>query len=210
MLLDDTVIASDILMTPQYILQYINSKIKHTKTNITTGVGSHQHWVARYIDFDNERCKLFTSAGHGTMGYGLPTAIGLSNLSKDTLTICIDGDGSFQLNIQELALIQEFNLKLKILIFDNSRLGIVSQFQNITFKDDPTTGHIKNPDFISIAQAYGIKGFYMDTFDENTLNTWLSIDEACLLHVKINHDTPLSPMLLGGQNMNEMWYFNAQ
>jgi acetolactate synthase-1/2/3 large subunit len=210
MRLDDSVNSSDTLMTPKNILQHINSKIECTKTNITTGVGSHQHWVARYIDFDNERCKLFTSAGHGTMGYGLPTAIGLSKLLPEYLTICFDGDGSFQLNIQELALIKEFNLKTKILIFDNSRLGIVSQFQNITFQDDPTTGHKINPDFVEIGKAYGIKSLYLDTFNTNILDEWLFSDEACLLHVKIMHDTPLSPMLLGGQNMNEMWYANAQ
>ncbi len=210
MQLDDHIKGNGTLMTPKNILQHINSKIEHIKTNITTGVGSHQHWVARYLDFDNERCKLFTSAGHGTMGYGLPTAIGLSKLLPEYLTICFDGDGSFQLNIQELALIREFDLKTKILIFDNSRLGIVSQFQNITFKDDPTTGHKINPDFVEIGKAYGIKSLYLDTFDTDIIDDWLLNDEACLLHVKIMHDTPLSPMLLGGQNMNEMWYANAQ
>jgi acetolactate synthase-1/2/3 large subunit len=207
--LDDFVTKSATL-TPKSVLEYISNLIGTKKALITTGVGAHQHWAARYIKFDNSHTRLFTSAGHGTMGYGLPTAIGLSNLEPDAITVCVDGDGSFQLNLQELALIKEFNLKTKILIFDNSRLGIVSQFQNITFKDDPTTGHIVNPDFVSIAKAYGIEAYYMDQFDTSILDSWFNSNEASLLHVKIDHDTPLSPMLLGGQNMDEMWYANEQ
>lgn len=193
-------------VNPQEILELINKITNNRKTYFTTGVGSHQHWVARYIKFDNKIKRLFTSAGHGTMGFGLPTAIGLQNLERDAQVICIDGDGSFQMNIQELALIGELNLNIKILILDNSRLGIVSQFQNITFKDDPTTGDFKNPDFIKIANAYGIDAHYMDSLDENIISQWIFSKKASLLHVKIKHDAPVSPMLLGGQKLNEMWY----
>ncbi len=150
---------------------------------------------------------LFTSAGHGTMGYSLPVALGLKYSRADSLVICIDGDGSFQINIQELALIDELKLNIKILIMDNSRLGIVSQFQNITFGDDPTTGTFKNPNFVEIAKAYKIDGYYMENFDEEIVEKWLNNERASLLHVKIKHDAPLSPMLLGGQKLNEMWYY---
>jgi len=195
---------------PKAILEHINLELKNRKSLVTTGVGSHQHWVARYIDFDNKKCRLFTSAGHGTMGYGLPTAIGLQHLKKDHLVICIDGDGSFQMNIQELALIKELNLNLKILVLDNNRLGLVSQFQNITFDDDPTTGNIINPDFLKIAKAYGLTSFYMDKFDENLINKWLDHPGASFLQVKIKYDTPISPMMLGGQELNNMWSYNEK
>ena len=194
-------------MNPKDILEYINQIIQDKKTYITTGVGSHQHWAARYIQFDNQRCKLFTSAGHGTMGFSLPVAIGLKNLEQDTQVICIDGDGSFQMNIQELALIKELNLNVKILLLDNNRLGIVSQFQQITFHDDPTTGDVKNPDFIAIAQAYGIEAYSIKQLDTDTIGKWISSNKASLLHVSIKHDAPISPMLLGGQNLNEMWKY---
>lgn len=194
-------------INPQEILELIDEITNNRRTYFTTGVGSHQHWLARYIKFDNERKKLFTSAGHGTMGFGLPVAIGLQNLEKDTQVICVDGDGSFQMNIQELALINELNLNLKILILDNNRLGIVSQFQNITFKDDPTTGDFKNPDFVKIANAYGLNAYYMDRLDKNIVSKWLFSNKASLLQVKIKHDAPVSPMLLGGQKLNEMWYY---
>ena len=193
-------------VNPKEILELIDKITNNRKTYFTTGVGSHQHWVARYIKFDNSRKRLFTSAGHGTMGFGLPVAIGLQNLERNTQVICVDGDGSFQMNIQELALIDELNLNLKILILDNSRLGIVSQFQNITFKDDPTTGDFKNPDFVKIANAYGIDAHYMDSLEENIISQWIFSKKASLLHAKIKHDTPVSPMLLGGQKLNEMWY----
>jgi len=196
-------------MNPKDILKYINQIIQDKKTYITIGVGSHQHWVARYIQFDNQRCKLFTSAGHGTMGFSLPVAIGLKNLEQDTQIICIDGDGSFQMNIQELALIKELNLNVKILLLDNSRLGIVSQFQQITFHDDPTTGDVKNPDFIAIAQAYGIEAYSIKQLDTAIIGKWISSNKASLLHVSIKHDAPISPMLLGGQNLNEMWKYES-
>lgn len=206
MKLEDFIKDNEIGLSPKEVLDVINTFLENKISMVTTGVGSHQHWVPRYIDFDNAKCKLFTSAGHGTMGYGLPVALGLQYLHKDILTLCIDGDGSFQMNLQELVLIKMLNLKVKILIMDNNRLGIVSQFQNITFQDDPTTGNVSNPDFVSIAKAYGIKSFYMETLEPSIIQEWLNSNEATLLHVKIKHDTPLSPMLLGGQELNNMWY----
>lgn len=194
-------------INPKDILKYINNLLIDKKTYITTGVGSHQHWVARYIQFDNHKCRLFTSAGHGTMGFALPTAIGLKNLEPNTQVICIDGDGSFQMNIQELALIKELGLNLKVLLLDNSRLGIVSQFQKITFYDDPTTGDVKNPDFVAIAKAYGMDTYRLEKMDTDIVKQWILSDKASLLHVKIKHDTPISPMLLGGQKLNEMWRY---
>lgn len=197
-------------LNPSEVLMSINEIIKEKKSFITTGVGSHQHWVARYLDFDNNKCRLFTSAGHGTMGYGLPTAIGLQYLNKDDLVICIDGDGSFQMNIQELALIKKLNLKVKILLLNNDRLSLVSQFQNITFNDDPTTGNVINPDFTSIVRAYGIESRDMDVYTPDLIKEWISSDNASFLHVKIKYDAPISPMLLGGQKLNEMWYYEKK
>ncbi len=194
-------------LDPERVLSEINKIMKGKKAFVTTGVGSHQHWVSRYIDIDNEECRLFTSAGHGTMGFGLPTAIGLQYLNRNHLVLSIDGDGSFQMNIQELALVENYNLPVKILVLDNNRLAIVSQFQNIVFHDDPTTGNVKNPEFVKIAEAYGIKSFYMDNLDTNIIRQWIEYEGASFLQVKIKHDTPISPMLLGGQKLNDMWNY---
>lgn len=207
--LDDTGKA-DFGINPSQLFETIEPMLERKKWFITTGVGSHQHWAARYLKFDNSHRRLFTSAGHGTMGFGLPVAIGLQILHPDIHTLCVDGDGSFQMNIQELALIQELKLPIKIIVLDNSRLGIVSQFQQITFGDDPTTGDSKTPDFCKIAESYGISAFILDTLDETIIQDWLNCTQASLLHVKIKHDAPLSPMLLGGQELNAMWYANEQ
>ncbi|QDF30228.1 thiamine pyrophosphate-binding protein [Halarcobacter anaerophilus] len=204
---DDAGVANGV--NPSDVLKYIDKNTNDKMTLFSTGVGSHQHWTSRYINFDNKMKKIFTSAGHGTMGFGLPTALGLNYLERDSRVICIDGDGSFQINIQELALINELNLNLKILVMDNSRLGIVSQFQNITFGKDPTTGDFLNPDFVEIAKAYKLEAYYIKEYDETIISQWLNSEKAALLHVKVKHDAPISPMLLGGQKLNEMWQYEG-
>ncbi len=193
---------------PDELFSYVDTLTRETKTAVVTGVGAHQHWAARYFSFDKPHKLFFTSAGHGTMGYCLPVAIGLKRLEDDRLVIAIDGDGSFQMNLQELALLREYDLNLKIIIMDNSRLGIVSQFQQITFGDDPTTGLFLNPDFTNISRAYGLDAFRLNKFDEGTVKEWLSSPRSSVLHVKVQHDAPVSPMLLAGQRLDDMWYWS--
>lgn len=195
---------------PDECLSFIDSLTQKMKTAIVTGVGSHQQWAARYFSFEMPNKLFFTSAGHGTMGYCLPVAIGINRLDRDRLVIAIDGDGSFQMNIQELALITELDLNLKIVIMDNTRLGIVSQFQKITFGDDPTTGIFLSPDFLKIAKAYGLDAFRLDKFDTSIIKDWLYSPKPAVLHVKVQHDAPLSPMLLAGQYLDNMWYYDPE
>lgn len=191
---------------PDELLRYVNDLTKDKKSAIVTGVGSHQQWVSRYFSFDNPKKVLFTSAGHGTMGYSLPVALGLQRIERDRLVISIDGDGSFQMNIQELALIREHDLNVKIIVMDNSRLGIVSQFQKMTFADDPTTGDFRSPDFSLIANGYGIKARRIDSLDKPSIDQFLNSQEPSLLHVRVQKDAPVSPMLLSGQPLDKMWY----
>ena len=193
-------------IAPNKLLQCIDHLTGGMDLAVVTGVGSHQQWAARYFTYDRPKRSLFTSAGHGTMGYSLPVALGVKRLMPDHLVICVDGDGSFQMNIQELALITELNLPLKILVMDNKRLGIVSQFQQITFADDPVTGEFHNPDFIRIAEAYGLKAWDLPSIDEAIIGAWLKEPGPALLRAQIQHDAPVSPMLLGGQALDSMWY----
>lgn len=193
-------------VAPDELLTFIDSITENQNTAVITGVGSHQQWAARYFTYSIPNKLFFTSAGHGTMGYALPVAIGVKRLHRDRLVICVDGDGSFQMNIQELALIRELNIPLKILIMDNGRLGIVSQFQNITFGDDPVTGNFYSPDFISIAKAYGLKSFDLPKMNELIIIDWLNEPGPALLRANIQHDAPVSPMLLAGQSLDNMWY----
>ncbi len=124
---------------------------------VTTGVGQHQIWVPRHFSFDNPKRRLLTSSGHGTMGYDLPAAIGAKIARPDAKVLCFVGDGSLQMNIQELATIAEMNLDIKIIVLDNHALNIVAQFQRQNWKSHPSTGGKYNPDFAAIARAYGIR-----------------------------------------------------
>ncbi len=197
---------SGIGISPDKLLAFINRLTLEKQTAIVTGVGSHQQWAARYFTYSAPDKILVTSAGHGTMGFSLPVALGLQRLQPERLVISVDGDGSFQMNIQELALIRELDLPLKILVMDNNRLGIVSQFQKITFNNDPVTGDFHNPDFVKIAEGYGIKAWNLATFDQQIVKAWLEEPGPALLRAHIQHDAPVSPMLLGGQPLDSMWY----
>lgn len=193
-------------IAPDELIACVDRLTLGRSTAIVTGVGSHQQWAARHFTYDTPNKMFLTSAGHGTMGYSLPVALGVNRLHPDRLVISVDGDGSFQMNIQELAMVRELGLPVKILVMDNSRLGIVSQFQNITFADDPVTGDFCSPDFIKIAEAYGIKAWDLPELDESTVTAWLNEPGASLLRAHIRHDAPVSPMLLGGQTLEVMWY----
>ncbi len=190
---------------PDQLFGIIDVLVGDRSTIVTTGVGCHQQWAARHLSFDYPHKRLFTSSGHGTMGFALPTAIGVRRLSRDRLVLCIDGDGSFQMNIQELALVRELDLDLKILVADNRRLALVSQFQQIAFGQDPVTGDFAGPDFSAIGRAYGIRSLRMDSLDRELIGEWINAPGPCLLHVSIQHDAPVSPMLLAGQPLDSMW-----
>jgi len=197
---------SDPGVAPDALLRLVDDLSRDRARAVVTGVGSHQQWACRYFGADRPRQLLLTSAGHGTMGFALPVALGVKRQQPQRLVIAVDGDGSFQMNLQELALVQELGLAVKILLLDNSRLGIVSQFQQLTFKDDPVTGDFRNPDFVAIARAYGLAAWRLDTLDAGVVRAWLDAPGAALLHVKVQHDAPVSPMLLAGQALDEMWY----
>ena len=194
-------------LLPQQVIEMADQLTQGKELVCTTGVGSHQHWVARHFSFDVPRRRLLTSGGHGAMGYDLPSAVGAQLTNPDALVMCIVGDGSFQMNIQELAAIQEYKLPIKIIILDNHRLGLVSQFQQFNWQDDPTTGEKWNPDFCAIAQAYGIESFAVTADDdlESILSQALNSSQAALVHCQVAIEEDLTPMLLAGQTLDNMW-----
>jgi acetolactate synthase I/II/III large subunit len=192
------------------IISSINDKVKNKKAIVTTGVGTHQHLAARFFNFSYPEKVLYTSCGHGTMGYDIPTMIGaILNAPSYDLGIVFVGDGSFQMNIQELAKISELRLPIKIFVLDNGRLGLVSQFQLLNWKDDPTTGNKINPSFSRIAEAYGIKGRELFTKNElaRTIDSVFENSDPEVIHCHIDKEEDVLPMLLGGQKMNEMHPF---
>jgi len=154
-----------------------------------------------------------TSAGHGTMGYDIPAAIGalIENNEYDYGLVFV-GDGSFQMNIQELATIHNYKLPLKIFILDNRKLGIVSQFQLLNWEKDESTGDKINPSFSKIAEGYGIRGFDIYHKDDirNTLSIVFESKDPMVIHCHIDGNEDLKPMLLAGQKMNEMYPFEEK
>ena len=195
------------LIKPQEIIERINELTLNSKTICVSGVGQHQQWTARHFSFDNPKKVWFTSGGHGAMGYDLPVAIGAQYVSPKDLVLCFVGDGSFQMNIQELASIKVYNLPVKIIVLDNNRLGIVSQFQKINWNDDPTCGNKWNPNFKKIAENYGIFSQTILRRSEmhSKIKKFLNFKGPSLIHCIIDGKEELSPMLLPGETLDKMW-----
>ncbi|HWY64703.1 MAG TPA: thiamine pyrophosphate-dependent enzyme, partial [Rhizomicrobium sp.] len=168
--------------------------------------GQHQVWVPRHFDFDAPNRALLTSSGHGTMGFDLPAAIGAKIAHPDATVICVVGDGSLQMNIQELATIVERNLDIKIVVLDNHALSIVAQFQRQNWKSHPATGDKYNPDFAAIALAYGILGVEIATQEQLAakLESALKHKGPALIHCHVDPEEDLLPMLLGGHTLDDM------
>lgn len=194
-------------ISPKEVLGIVDRHMRDSQGVVTTGVGSHQQWAARHLTYSPRGWRLLTSAGHGAMGYDLPSAIGAAMAYPDRPVLCVAGDGSFLMNIQELASLAERQLNVKILVLNNHRLGIVSQFQRITWGVDPASGDFATPDFVTIASGFGIAASRVTAreFLEEAIESFWLTKGPVLLEVYIDHDSDVVPMLLGGQTMDKMW-----
>lgn len=143
------------------VMEIINEFIKPLNPIITTEVGQHQIWAARLLDVNNPR-NFITSGGLGTMGFGFPASIGASIAGGNSPLICVTGDGSLQMNIQELMTFAEYNIPVKIMIMNNGYLGMVRQLQEKVCENRYSETKISNPDFVKLAKAYGIKGLRVE------------------------------------------------
>ncbi|QJC31633.1 acetolactate synthase 2 catalytic subunit [Enterobacteriaceae endosymbiont of Donacia tomentosa] len=182
------------------------SKIKDEKTIITTDVGQHQMWVAQYITFSTPK-NFITSSGLGTMGFGLPAAIGAQIAHPNNTVICITGDGSFMMNIQELSTIKRKNLPIKIILLDNKRLGMVRQWQEIFFKRRYSETTLwDNPNFIKLANSFGISGHSIKKINEidKSLEKIFFIKKPYILHVAINEYDNVWPLVPPGNSNDNM------
>lgn len=146
------------------VMEEINKCITSKNLAITTEVGQHQVWVARYLTFNTPR-KFITSGGLGTMGFGFPAAIGAS-IANNEPVVCIAGDGSLQMNIQELATCVDYKLPIKVFIIDNGYLGMVRQFQEKTCNERYFATKISNPDFIKLSESYGAKAIRVERLED--------------------------------------------
>jgi acetolactate synthase-1/2/3 large subunit len=140
------------------------------------------------------------------MGFDLPAAIGAKIAHPEATVICFVGDGSLQMNIQELATIVERNLDIKIVVLDNHALSIVAQFQRQNWKSHPATGDKFNPDFAAIALAYGIAGVSIASREDVTAKIGAALKHKgpVLIHCQVDPQEDLLPMLLGGRTLDDM------
>lgn len=176
-------------------------------TIITTDVGQHQMWTAQHMSFSAPE-NFITSSGLGTMGFGLPAAIGAQVARPEDTVICVSGDGSIMMNIQELGTIKRKQLPVKILLLDNQRLGMVRQWQELFFEERYSeTLLTDNPDFLTIARAFDIPGQSISTKDQidSALEALLTTPGAYFLHVVIDENENVWPLVPpGASNANMM------
>lgn len=172
---------------------------------IVTDVGQHQMVSCRYAKFNNSRSNV-TSGGLGTMGFGLPAAIGAWYGAPEKEVIAIVGDGGIQMSIQELGTIMQFGAKVKILILNNQFLGMVRQWQQLFHDKRYSFVNITSPDFVRVAEGYGIAGTSVtDRKDlKNALETMLKHDGAYLLEVMVGKENNVFPMVPQGSSVSEI------
>ncbi len=192
-------------LMPQEVLEYLDTIVKGGAI-IATDVGQHQMWTAQFLRFNHPRTML-TSGGSGTMGFGLPAAIGAQIGNKDELVIAVVGDGGFQMTYQELMLLKQYNLPVKILLLNNSYLGMVRQWQEIFFdRRYSFVGLDVNPDFEKIGQAYGVETVTINTRQEleEKLEGLIKSDNPVIINCIVEREANVFPMIPSGKSAGDM------
>ena len=193
----------DDILIPQEILSEID-KITKGNVIVATDVGQHQMWAAQYLTFNNPY-SILTSGGAGTMGFGLPAAIGAQVANPNKKVLAVVGDGGFQMTFQELMLIKEYNLPVKIFIINNSYLGMVRQWQELFHEKRYSSVDLSyNPDFIKIGEAYGIKSIQLKNKKDlkKNLKKILESDEAVLVECIVEKEENVYPMIPAGKDVS--------
>ncbi len=190
---------------PQYVIEKI-AEVTEGDAIVVTEVGQNQMWTAQYYGFDCPRSFL-TSGGLGTMGYGFPASIGAQVANPDRVVFAVAGDGSFQMNIQELDTAAVNNIPVKVVILNNSCLGMVRQWQELFFaKRYSQTMFSRSPDFAKIAEGYGVLGLRVNHQAEvlPALQKALAYDGPVVVDVKVEQTANVFPMVPQGRAIDEM------
>ncbi len=193
------------VIKPQYVIEKLR-ELTDDDAIITTEVGQHQMWTAQFFDFIKPR-TFVTSGGLGTMGFGLPAALGAQVAFPGRQVIDISGDGSFQMNSQELATLVQYRLPVKIVILNNNFLGMVRQWQQLFFDKRYSQTCMELPiDFVKLAEAYGATGFRATTPDEveAVIKKGLETPGPVIMEFKVAREENVLPMVPAGAGINEM------
>jgi acetolactate synthase-1/2/3 large subunit len=194
------------MIKPQTVVEMLSDLTADRKeeTIITTGVGQHQMWAAQHFRWRYPR-TMITSGGLGTMGYGLPAAIGAKVARPDCIVIDIDGDSSFSMTLTELSTAAEFNIGVKIIVLNNEEQGMVTQWQTLFYQDRFSHTHQRNADFVKLGDAMGVQAQRVSKPAEleEKLKWLLDSEGPALLEVVTDQKVPVLPMVPGGNGLHE-------
>lgn len=194
------------VIKPQFVIQKLY-EITHGDAFITSDVGQHQMWAAQYYKFDQPR-RWINSGGLGTMGFGLPAAMGVQLAHPDATVACVTGEGSIQMNIQELSTCKQFRLPIKIIALNNRYLGMVRQWQEFFHGNRHSESYMDAlPDFVKLAQAYGHIGIRIDSPSdvEGALReAFARTKELVFLDFRTDSTENVFPMVPGGKGLSEV------
>ncbi len=197
--------ASDAVIKPQQVVRAI-SEITQGEAILTTGVGQHQMWASLYAQHRHPR-HFLSSGGLGTMGFCVPSGVGAQLGRPDKLVVTITGDGSFQMNIQELATLAYYGLPVKIIILNNGYLGMVRQWQELFFERRYSQTHLEdgNPDFVMVAKGYGLEAFRVDRPGDlrGTLERAFAHPGPVVVDCHVAQEENVFPMIPSGGTVND-------
>ena len=199
---------SDAIIKPQYALQRLQHFLEKDKRDhyVTTEVGQHQMWAAQFLPFDKPN-RWMTSGGLGTMGYGLPAAVGAQIGNPDGLVVDVAGEASILMNIQELSTAVQYRLPVKVFIMNNQWMGMVRQWQELLHGERYSESYTDSlPDFVKLAEAYGGIGLRANTPAEldDVIQEMMTTDKVTLVDVRIDQKENCFPMIPSGKAHNEM------
>jgi acetolactate synthase I/II/III large subunit len=202
------------MLKPQYVLETLQELTAGRDDVIwTTGVGQHQMWAMQYIECDRPR-SFITSGGLGTMGYGIPAAVGAKAARPDATVVCVDGDGCFQMTQQELATAVLEGLPIVVVIVNNGYLGMVRQWQDMFFEERFSQIHLTQnvPDYAMLARAYGALGFTVENEQEldDALAEALRSGQTCVIDARVDPREHCFPMIPAGAAALDLVEFPAE
>ena len=195
------------VIKPQQVVQALH-RITNGDAYVSTDVGQHQMFVAQHYGFDKPR-RWINSGGLGTMGFGLPAAMGVKLAFRDAVSVCVTGEGSFQMNLQEFATCMQYNLPVKIICLNNQSLGMVRQWQDMQYggRYSHSTYAESLPDFVRLAEAYGHVGLRIETLDEldsKLAEAFAMEDKLVFVDVMVDPEEHVYPMAIKGGAMKDM------